>query len=307
MTVLPAPPPVFLRAALRRLLCFGLTVLLAAFLGAALVRLAPGFGMDERQLDARLSDSSRRAIAAEDSAGGSLVRYFAAYFAGLCRGDLGQSVSFAQPVRELIGERLGLTLRSAAAGIAWSWAAASAFTLALGLPRKRVRDGAAALFGGALLCLPAAVVAVVSFYVGAGPPLAIGVILLPRILRYLRGVTGAMAARPHVLGARARGAAGCSLELRHVWLPAAPELLALGGISVNMALGAAIPVEALCDSPGIGQLVWKAALARDLPVLVNVTILIAAVTAAANLVADAAAGWSSLRSRSAAGLVREAT
>jgi peptide/nickel transport system permease protein len=285
-----AQPPWFLRAALRRLLCLALTVLLAAFLGAALVRLAPGFGMDERQLDARLSDTSRRAIAAESSAGGSLVRYFAAYFAALCRGDLGQSISFAQPVRELIGERLGLTLRSVTAGIAWSWAAAAAMTLALGLPRKRARDGAAALFGGVLLCLPAGVIAVISFYVGAGPPLAIGIILLPRILRYLRGVTGGMAARPHVLAARSRGAGGWRLELRHVWLPAAPELLALGGISVNMALGAAIPVEALCDSPGIGQLVWKAALARDLPVLVNVTILIAAITAAANLLSDAARG-----------------
>lgn len=290
MTGSLARPPGLLRAALRRLLSLALTVLLAAFLGAALVRLAPGFGVDERQLDARLSDASRRAIAAESAAGGNLVRYFAAYFAGLWRGDLGQSISFAQPVRELIGERLGLTLRSAAAGIAWSWAVALAMTLALGLPRKRARDGAAALFGGFLLCLPAAVIAVISFYVGAGPPLAIGIILLPRILRYLRGVTGGMAARPHVLAARSRGAGGWRLELRHVWLPAAPELLALGGISVNMALGAAIPVEALCDSPGIGQLVWKAALARDLPVLVNVTILIAAITAAANLLSDVARG-----------------
>jgi ABC-type dipeptide/oligopeptide/nickel transport system permease component len=67
-------------------------------------------------------------------------------------------------------------------------------------------------------------------------------------------------------------------------------VLALGAVSVSMALGAAIPVEALCDSPGVGQLVWKAALARDLPVLVNVTILIATVTAVANLLADALRG-----------------
>jgi ABC-type dipeptide/oligopeptide/nickel transport system permease component len=46
-------------------------------------------------------------------------------------------------------------------------------------------------------------------------------------------------------------------------------------------------VEALCDSPGIGQLVWQAAMARDLPVLVPLTMLAAAVTCAANLCADA--------------------
>jgi peptide/nickel transport system permease protein len=66
-------------------------------------------------------------------------------------------------------------------------------------------------------------------------------------------------------------------------------LLAVAGVSVSMAVGAVIPVEALCDSPGVGQLVWQAALARDLPVIVNVTLLIAALTAAANLAANLAA------------------
>jgi peptide/nickel transport system permease protein len=69
-------------------------------------------------------------------------------------------------------------------------------------------------------------------------------------------------------------------------MPLLPELLSLAGVSVSMAAGATILVEALCDSPGIGQLVWQAALGRDLPVIVNITLLITAVTAAANLAAD---------------------
>jgi peptide/nickel transport system permease protein len=74
----------------------------------------------------------------------------------------------------------------------------------------------------------------------------------------------------------------------HVAPPVLPELLALGGISVSMAMGSMVPVEALCDSPGVGQLVWQAAMARDLPVLVNVTLLLAAFTIGANLLADTA-------------------
>jgi len=280
----------FWRAALRRLLCLALTVLLAAFLAAALVRVAPGFGMDERQLDPRLSDSSIRAIEAENARNGNLVRYFAEYFSGLARGELGQSVSFGEPVRDLIAERLGLTLRSVAAGVAWAWLTAAVVALALGLVKRRGWDMAATALSGGLLCLPAAVIALLALYLGVGPGVAIGAILLPRILRYIHNITGAAAARPHVLAARARGIEGPALMLRHVWLPASAELLALAGVSVNMALGAAIPVEALCDSPGVGQLVWKAALARDLPVVVNVTILIAALTASANLASDALSG-----------------
>ena len=75
---------------------------------------------------------------------------------------------------------------------------------------------------------------------------------------------------------------------RHICQPAAPELLALAGISISMAVSAMIPVEALCDSPGIGQLVWQSAAARDLPVLIYLTVLIAVVTCVANLVSDTA-------------------
>lgn len=278
----------FWRAAAGRLVCLGLTVLLAAFLAAALVRVAPGFAMDERLPDSRLSETSLRALQQERAVEGNLAGYFARYLAGLSRGDLGQSVSFGQPVRSLIGERLGLTLQSVGMGVICAWAAAIFLALALGLLRRRAGELFVTSLSGGLLCLPAAVVALAALYLGVGPGAAIAAILLPRILRYLQNITGAMAHRPHVLAARARGVEGLALLLRHVWLPASAELLALFGISVNMALGAAIPVEALCDSPGVGQLVWKAALARDLPVVVNVTILIAALTASANLVTDAA-------------------
>lgn len=279
--------PSFWRTALRRLLCLSLTILLAAFLAAALVRLSPGFGMDERRLDARLSDSSIRAIDSENAGNANLAHYFGNYLAGLCRGELGESLSFNQPVRELIAERMGLTLRSVATGMAWAWTVAITAALALGLLRRRPLELAATALSGGLLCLPAAVVALLALYLGVGPGAAIGAILLPRVLRYMHNITGAMTQRPHVLAARARGIGGLALLLRHVWLPASAELLALAGVSVNMALGAAIPVEALCDSPGVGQLVWKAALARDLPVVVNVTILIAAITASASLASDA--------------------
>ena len=55
------------------------------------------------------------------------------------------------------------------------------------------------------------------------------------------------------------------------------------------AFGAAVAVEAICDVPGIGQLALKAAGARDLPVLVTLTIVVALVTQVANLVADCCA------------------
>ena len=63
-------------------------------------------------------------------------------------------------------------------------------------------------------------------------------------------------------------------------------MLALAGVSVSVALGAAIPIEALSDQPGIGQLAWQAALARDLVLLVNLTLIVTLITVIANSLSD---------------------
>ena len=65
---------------------------------------------------------------------------------------------------------------------------------------------------------------------------------------------------------------------KHVMAAIFSEGIALGGASVSMAVSATIAAEALCGEPGLGQLAWKAALARDLPLLVTLTLLIAALT-----------------------------
>jgi peptide/nickel transport system permease protein len=72
-------------------------------------------------------------------------------------------------------------------------------------------------------------------------------------------------------------------------------MLALAGVSVSIAFGAAIPVEALCDLPGIGQLAWKAATARDLPLLVAITFVVIVMTQVCNAVSD----WAGFRERQA--------
>src|SRR5437763_741599 len=82
---------------------------------------------------------------------------------------------------------------------------AAALVLAAGLARKRLVDLTAAGLTGGLLCLPAAVIALAALHAGLGPAPAIAIVLLPRLFRYMRNATAAIAGRPHVLAARARG------------------------------------------------------------------------------------------------------
>jgi len=115
---------------------------------------------------------------------------------------------------------------------------------------------------------------------------AIALIVAPRDYRYTRNLLASAYARPHIITARAKGLSELRILFWHVVPVAAPQLLALAGVSVAMAVGATVPVEALCGFAGIGQLAWQAALARDLPLLTNITILVTLVTLLANSGAD---------------------
>jgi peptide/nickel transport system permease protein len=268
---------------------FALAVLvICGLLAATLVRMAPGFGMDERMLDARLSRASLQAMERQGAAGRNILAYYWHYLGQLSRGDLGTSLSWGRPVSELLRERRELSLRNTLAGLALAWVLALGAVTALELSRRGFGEGLAAILAGALLCTPAALLALACVYIGAGPAAAIAAIVFPRVFRYLRDLVRQAGAAPHVLTAHALGLHPLRILACHAAPPVLPELLALGGISVSMAMGSMVPVEALCDSPGVGQLVWQAALARDLPVLVNVTLLLAAFTIGANLLADAA-------------------
>jgi peptide/nickel transport system permease protein len=116
--------------------------------------------------------------------------------------------------------------------------------------------------------------------------LAIALIVFPRIYRYARNLLSKSYSLPHIITARAKGLGEGRILFWHVVPGIAPQLLAIAGVSVSMAVGAAIPIEALCGLAGVGQLAWQAALARDLPLLVNITILVTLVTLLANSGAD---------------------
>jgi peptide/nickel transport system permease protein len=263
-----------------------LTVALGGLCAATLVRIAPGFGIDERELDARLSDSSRAAIRASYAAESNVFRYYAGYMAALVRGDLGVSHSLRRPVSELIRDRGPVTARLAGFGLLAGWAIALA--LAALCWRIPVLDAACASFAGVLLCLPAALVGLFALFTRTGAEWAIALIVMPKIFSYARGLFAKVSGQAHVVLARAKGLGPGRILLRHILPNAAPELLALAGVSVSLAFGAAIPIEAVCDIPGIGQLAWQAALGRDLPVLVVLTLILTLATRVANAAADLA-------------------
>jgi peptide/nickel transport system permease protein len=281
-----------LRKALSSLVTLILGVLLGGFLGTLLIRFAPGYGVDEHQLNATLSEESRQQLVEFRRAQPNAFVFYGSFLAGAVRGDFGTSRSLQRPVSELLTERLPATLALAGWGLAGGWA----LSLVLAVPaaagwRPRwavVAGWPGALLSGALLCVPSSVLALSFLYAEGPAALAGALVVFPRVFRYVRNLLAETARAPHVLAARAKGLRGWRILLWHVLPPASPQLLAVLGVSVSVALGASIPIEVVCDVQGIGKLAWQAAMGRDLHLLVTLTMLVTALTLAANHLSELA-------------------
>jgi peptide/nickel transport system permease protein len=271
----------------RRLLRVVCLVLAAGLICAVLVRYSPGALVDERELNQRLGEDTLAALRAEKAARLNVGANFLGYLKGLLQGDLGYSASSNAPIAQLIADRAPETIGEVGVGLAGGWLLGLGLAIPVGRFRRAwVYDAASSTTAGLLLSLPAALLAYLSLLAGMQAGLVLVLVLAPRIFRFTRNLLVQAYGAPHVEMARARGLRETRILWAHVLPSIAPHLAALAAATASMAIGAAIPVEAICDVPGLGRLAWQAAMARDLPLLVNLTMLVAVVITAATSLSD---------------------
>ena len=274
------------RAIARHFVRLLVTILAGGLLGATLVRMAPAFGIDEAEFDTRLNRSTVESMRRENAPDPNILVFYGHYLAGAVHGDLGQSMSFKRPVAGLIRERLPVTLAYLGTGVMAGLLLGFTFAVIGTRFRLFLFDLVPIFASGLCLSIPAAVLALIFLLLGKPGEWAMALIVFPYVYRYSRNLLAHVQDAPHVIAARARGVRPGGLVLKHILPIAAPQLLALIGVAVAIAFPACVPVEVMCESPGIGQLAWKAATARDLPVLINLTLLATAIVLAGNSLSD---------------------
>jgi peptide/nickel transport system permease protein len=278
-------------SSLLRSLARALALVLLVMIGSTLlVRLAPGYLSDAREMDARYGNTVRAELTQEGERSHSLRQMLAREAGGWLHGDAGISRQFGVPVGELIEPRLavtgGLLLRSLLLG----WALALAAALAAGTRRK---SGIAWQTPATLLlAIPTAAMATLCLLAGSGGPvLVMALLIAARDFKFLFRVLRQAWLEPHILQARAQGIRMPRLLAAHIAPAIAAQLAALAGLSLVTALSALVPVEVLFDVPGLGQLAWNAAMNRDLPVLLAVTLLMALAVASSGMLSGQPAEW----------------
>jgi ABC-type dipeptide/oligopeptide/nickel transport system permease component len=253
---------------------------------ATLICLAPGFDSDERQLDLRLSSESIDHIRQSRAQQGNPVKYSLDYLAGLLRGDLGYSATFSRSVAEMMRERIGVTLNVVTFGVLTSWVTAFAISIGVLLFRQPRLQVAAATSAATLLCLPSSLMAFIALLLTWHPTVAMAAILYPRVYSYFDSIFESAGSRACILAAEAQGIARIRLVTHHILPLVKRQIFAVLPGAVAIGLSSAIPLEVICDVSGIGQLAWKATLARDLPLLLSLTLTVATITTTVSALND---------------------
>lgn len=265
-----------------------LAIVLLVLIGSTvLVRFAPGYLSDAREMDTRYGNAARAELFAEATRSHSLPGLLVAELRGWAHGDAGVSRQYGVPVSELIGPRLAVSGALLLRSIPLAWVLAFLAALFSSAVRNRSLSLLWQTPAVLLLAVPTAAMATLCLLAGGGGPvLVMALLLAARDFKFLHHALSQAWLEPHLLQARAQGLRAHRLVAAHILPSLGPQLGALASLSVVTALSALVPVEVLFNVPGVGQLAWNAALNRDLPVLLAVTMIMALGVTIAGMCSD---------------------
>lgn len=297
----------------RRLIAALLTLLAAAATIFVVLEVLPGDAAAV-MLGTEVRPDTLAALRAELGLDRPAPERFLRWLAGLVTGDLGLSYTYRVPVGALIAERLAVTVPLAliAAALAVLIALPAGVYAAARHDRSAdVAIMAASQIGLALPNFWFALLLVLLFSIGLGwlpsggfPGWDAGVgegllaLVLPAVslalpqaailARITRSAVLDQAQEDYARTARAKGLSQDATLWRHVLRNALIPVVTILGLQFSFLLAGAIIIENVFYLPGLGRLVFQAIAQRDLIVVKDVVMLLAALVVALNLAVDIA-------------------
>ena len=245
------------------------------------------------------------------------VRY-ADWMKGLATGELGTSIAYGSPIAELIGERLAVTVPLALMAMLLTTVLAFGFGLFAASRHGRAGDltvMAASQLGIAIPNFWFAILLILAFAVklrwfsaggfpgwhaddGGGPAAGLRALVLPAVAlavvqaailaRIVRSAVVDVMREDFVRTARAKGVSPRGVLWGHVLRNAMVPVLTVMGLQFANLLTGTVVIENVFSLPGLGRLVFQAIANRDLLVVRNVVMLLAAAVTLINFAVDMA-------------------
>jgi peptide/nickel transport system permease protein len=306
------------RLILRRMLALVPLVWLVATLTFIVVQAAPGSYADTID-NPRLSPETRELISARYGLDRPPLEQYVSWLGAVATGDLGTSFMYKQPVSAVLARALpptlllagaalifdlvlGLVLAVAAARRPYGWVDRITSILSLGLygiPSFWLAGLFILVFSLLLGWFPASHMHSVDAVRLTGlprladllrhlvlPAVCLGLVGAAGTARYLRATLLDVRSSRFMLAARARGIPERRLLWVHALRPALLPVVTLLGLSLPILVSGSVVIETIFSWPGMGQVAYNAARARDIPLILGATLIGAAAVILGNLVAD---------------------
>ena len=300
---------------LKRLATLALTLVVASMVVFAVLELLPGNAAEVILGDTATPESLAALQAKLGLDRPPLERYFS-WTGGLLRGETATSTSYDTPTAELIIERLQVTLPLALMAMALTVVLALSLGLFAASRHNQLGDVgvmAASQVGIAIPNFWFAILLILVFavqlqWVSAGgfpgwteddgggifeglkalvlPAVALALVQAAILARVTRSAVLDVMREDFVRTARAKGLSKRQALWRHVLRNAMIPVLTVAGLQFSNLITGTIVVENVFVLPGVGRLVFQAISNRDLVVVRDVVMLLAAVVVVVNFVVD---------------------
>jgi len=241
------------------------------------------------------------------------VRYLY-WVGGVLRGDLGESVRIQKPVRELIAEKLPVTIELAALAMLIALAIGVSAGIVSAVAKGTVWDYAANVFALWGLSTPnfwLGIMLILLFSVTLGwlpasgyvspfedlkanlaamimPAFVLGNAIAAVLMRHTRSAMLHVLGTDYVRTARAKGLDERVVILKHALRNALTPVITLGALEFGTLLSGAVLTEQVFTIPGFGKLIVDAVFNRDYAVVQGVVLCTATAYIVLNLIADIA-------------------
>jgi peptide/nickel transport system permease protein len=233
---------------------------------------------------------------------------------GVLAGDLGESLRIKVPVRDLIIEKLPVTLQLAAMAIVIAFSIGISAGIVSAVKKDTVWDYGANVFALWGISTPnfwLGIMLIFLFSVELGwlpasgyvrlsedwraslaatimPAFVLGNAIAAILMRHTRSAMLQVLESDYVRTARAKGLLERSVILKHAMRNALTPVITLGALELGTLLSGAVLTEQIFSIPGFGKLIVDSVFNRDYAVVQGVVLVTATTYIALNLIADIA-------------------
>ena len=307
----PTAEPAISFFLLKRFATFVATLLVASAVIFAVLDILPG-NAAEVMLGDTATPETLKALSAKLGLDQPPLQRYAAWLKGLATWELGNSISYDTPITQLVAERLVVTVPLALMAMLLTTAMALSLGLYAASRHNRAGDVGVMVASQLGIAVPNfwfAILLILLFAVklqwfSAGgftdwsedpwealmslvlPAIALAVVQAAILTRITRSAVLDVLREDFVRTARAKGLSQRAVLWRHVLRNAFVPVLPVMGLQFANLLTGTIVIENVFSLPGLGRLVFQAIANRDLGVVRNVVMLLAASVIVINLVVD---------------------